>query len=96
MDYITLIDWHCSGNTLTKTELILLDIEFDMRIKNIDNKSSLEPAPPHICKASHIDEGSLWISCFASVLDQLYPVGMGITRLKRLSQILDKFNLLKE
>ena len=96
MDYITLIDWHCAGNTLSESELKLLDVEFNMRIQNINSLTSLEVAPPHICTASFTNEGSFWVSCFASVLDQLIPIDSGKTRVKRLKEILDEYNLLKK
>tara|TARA_Y100001968_G_C19075906_1_gene580658 strand:+ start:301 stop:594 length:294 start_codon:yes stop_codon:yes gene_type:complete len=95
MDYLTLIDWHCSGNSLSDAELKILDIEFYLRIENIDQNSSLEIAPPHICKASLTDEGSYWIVCFASVLDQLCPLYKDRSRLDLLLEILYKFKLVR-
>tara|TARA_Y100001968_G_scaffold240110_1_gene223638 strand:+ start:3758 stop:4051 length:294 start_codon:yes stop_codon:yes gene_type:complete len=94
MDYKTLIDWHCSGNVLDEDDIEILEIELTQSIKAIAEISSIDIAPPHICKVCLLSENSLWISCLAKVLDQLRPIKIGQSRVQKLFNLLCQYDLI--
>tara|TARA_Y100001968_G_scaffold333383_1_gene395868 strand:+ start:924 stop:1217 length:294 start_codon:yes stop_codon:yes gene_type:complete len=94
MDYKTLVDWHCSGNSLDLEDLDKLEIELETILNKLDKNSLLDIAPSHICKACLLAEKSLWISCLAMVLDQLRPRNRGKQRTQNLFNLLCKKGLL--
>ena len=77
MDWKTSLDWYCSGNTLDKNDIELLENEYQQVLKANNNELEMEVAPKHICKKALVCEGSFWITCLASVLDQLSPISLG-------------------
>ena len=81
MNYQMLLECHAAGTPITPQEATLLDLELDSQIASIKvsrTQGCIEVAPDHICKASSVCIGSLWITCLAAVLDQLNPVSAGI------------------
>lgn len=81
MNYQLLIEYHVSGTEITELEAKLLDLELYSQIESIKVSSSqgcLKVAPDHICNASHVRKGSLWITCLAALLDQLSPTALGV------------------
>ncbi len=80
MDWKTSLDWYCSGNTLEKEDVDLLEKYYHQVINEIDTKFSLELAPKHICNQTNIPEGSSWFTAVAVVLDRLNPVKTGKPR----------------
>ena len=94
MDYKTLIDWHCSGNKLDIEDLEILDSEFNECMKGSNTSYYFDIAPPHICNSCMIAENSLWISCLASVLDQLKPIEKANQRTKKLFNFLCRKRLI--
>ena len=75
-----LLECHAAGTTITKQEAEILDLELDSQIASIQisrTQGCIEPAPEHICKAASVCKGSLWITCFAAVLDTINPLPMG-------------------
>ncbi|WP_320667411.1 hypothetical protein [Prochlorococcus sp. MIT 1307] len=80
MNYQMLLECHAAGTAITKKEAELLDLELDSQIASIKvsrTQGCIEVAPDHICKSALVCKGSFWITCFASVLDQINPVSMG-------------------
>ncbi len=66
---------------MTKEEAHLLDLELDSQLASIRvsrTQGCIEVAPDHICEAASVCMGSLWITCFASVLDKVSPVQLGL------------------
>ena len=94
MDYKTLIDWHCSGNILNKQDIEILEMELTQSIIDIKEISSVDIAPPHICKVCLLSENSLWISCLAKVLDQLRPIEIGQSRVQKLFNLLCQYDFI--
>ena len=80
MDWKTSLDWYCSGNSLEKEDVDLLEKHYQQVINEIDTNLSLELAPKHICNQTNIAEGSFWITAVAVVLDRLNPVKTGNPR----------------
>ena len=75
-----LLECHAAGTAITENEAKLLDLELDSQIASIKvsrTQGCIKVAPDHICSAAQVCEGSLWITCFASVLDQIIPVAIG-------------------
>ena len=75
-----LLESHAAGTAITQQEAQLLDLELDSQIANIKvsrAQGCVEIAPDHICEAASVRKGSYWITCFASVLDQINPVPIG-------------------
>ena len=65
---------------MTNDELQMLEIELDTQIESIKvsrTQGCLKIAPKHICKAAHVFEGSVWITCLAAVLDKCSPPSLG-------------------
>ena len=80
MNYQLLLEWYSEGTKLTEQEIELLELELYSQIESIKalhEQGCLKIAPDHICKGAYVGKGSLWISCLASVLDQLSPREIG-------------------
>ena len=90
MDWKTSLDWYCSGNTLDKEDVALLEQHYREVRKGIYTDSSLELAPKHICNQTKIPEGSSWFTAVAVVLDRLKPVPTGTARSLIVDQLLRK------
>ncbi len=81
MNYQLLLECYSVGTEITKLEAELLDLELYSQIESIKVSSSqgcLQVAPDHICGASRVCNGSLWITCLAAVLDRLIPPSLGV------------------
>tara|TARA_Y100001968_G_scaffold183133_1_gene167792 strand:- start:54237 stop:54548 length:312 start_codon:yes stop_codon:yes gene_type:complete len=81
MNYQMLLEGYAKGVTISKVEAELLDIELYAQLESIKvsrTQGCIEVAPDHICQAAIVCEGSLWITCLASVLDQLISPSLGI------------------
>ncbi len=75
-----LLECHAAGTAITKQEAEVLDIELESQIASIKVSSTqgcTTKAPAHICEAASVCTGSLWITCFAAILDQINPVPIG-------------------
>ena len=75
-----LLECHAAGTSMTKQEAQLLELELDSQIASIKvsrSQGCIEVAPDHICEVASVCKGSLWITCFAAVLDQVNPVPIG-------------------
>ena len=80
MNYQLLLECYSSGTEITEDELQMLEIELDTQIESIKvsrTQGCLKIAPKHICKAALVCEGSVWITCLASVLDKCSPPSLG-------------------
>ena len=80
MNYQLLLECYSSGSEMTKDELQMLEIELDTQIESIKisrTQGCMKIAPIHICKAALVCEGSVWITCLASVLDKCSPPSLG-------------------
>ncbi len=80
MNYQLLLEWHAAGTAINAQEVQLLELELDSQIASIKvslTQGCIEIAPNHICKAALVAKGSLWITCLASILDQLKTVPLG-------------------
>ena len=80
MNYQLLLECYSSGSEMTKDELQMLEIELDTQIESIKvsrTQGCLQIAPKHICEAALVCEGSIWITCLASVLDKCSPPSLG-------------------
>ena len=80
MNYQLLIECYALGSEITNGEIQMLDIELDTQIESIkvsQTQGCLQIAPNHICKTALVCEGSLWITCLASVLDKYSPPSLG-------------------
>ena len=73
MDWKTSLDWYCSGNTLDREDIHILETHYQQVLNSKDTEKSLEIAPKHICNQTKIPEGSLWIEAVAEALDRLRP-----------------------
>tara|TARA_Y100001968_G_scaffold281270_1_gene278416 strand:+ start:162 stop:467 length:306 start_codon:yes stop_codon:yes gene_type:complete len=81
MNYQMLLECYAKGVIISKDEAVLLDIELYSQLESIKvsrTQGCIEVAPDHICQVASVCEGSLWITCLASVLDQLIPPSLGI------------------
>ena len=75
-----LLECHAAGTSISKQEAQLLELELDSQIASIKisrSQGCIKIAPDHICQAACVCKGSLWITCFAAVLDQVNPVPIG-------------------
>ncbi len=75
-----LLECHAAGTAITKEEAQILELELDSQLASISvsrTQGCVEAAPDHICEAASVRKGSYWITCFASVLDQINPVPIG-------------------
>ena len=80
MNYQMLLECYSKGVRISIDEAELLDIELYSQLESIKvsrTQGCIEVAPDHICNASNVCNGSLWITCLASVLDQLIPPSLG-------------------
>ena len=76
-----LIECYASGSGISEDELQMLELELYTQIESIKvsrTQGCLQIAPKHICKTALVCEGSLWITCLASVLDKCSPPALGI------------------
>ncbi len=76
-----LLECHAAGTFITEGEARLLDLELDSQIASIKvsrTQGCVEVAPDHICHSAHVCKGSAWITCFASILDEIIPVEIGM------------------
>ena len=81
MNYQMLLECYSKGVKISIDEAELLDIELYSQLESIKvsrSQGCIDVAPDHICQASNVCEGSLWITCLASVLDQLIPSSLGV------------------
>ncbi len=80
MNYQMLLECYCKGVTISKDEAELLDIELYSQLESIKvsrTQGCIKVAPDYICEAANVCKGSLWITCLASILDQLIPPVLG-------------------
>ena len=80
MNYQMLLECHAAGTSISKQEAQLLELELDSQIASIKvsrTQGCIEIAPDHICMSASVCKRSLWITCFAAVLDQVNPVPIG-------------------
>ncbi len=80
MNYQMLLECYASGAGINEEELKMLDIELDTQIESIQvsrDEGCTKVAPKHICNATLVCKGSLWITCLASVLDKCDPPAIG-------------------
>ena len=80
MNYQLLLECYASGSEMTLDELQMLEIELDTQIESIKvsrTQGCLKIAPKHICNAALVCDGSVWITCLASVLDKCSPPSLG-------------------
>ena len=80
MNYQLLLECYSTGTEMTEDELQMLEIELDTQIESIKvsrTQGCLQIAPKHICEAALVCEGSIWITCLASVLDKCSPPSLG-------------------
>ena len=80
MNYQLLLECYSTGTEMTEDELQMLEIELDTQIESIKvsrTQGCLEIAPKHICEAALVCEGSIWITCLASVLDKCSLPSLG-------------------
>ena len=96
MDFKTILDWHCSGNSLNYNDLKLLENEYFLETEKLKKVKCAEVAPQHICKACLIPDNNYWITCLASVLDQLIPLNCDRSRNDELILLLVEYGLLIE
>ncbi len=75
-----LMECYAYGSMITKDEILMLDIELETQIESIKvskTQGCLQIAPKHISKAALFSEGSIWITCLASLLDKCSPPSFG-------------------
>ncbi len=80
MNYQMLLECHAAGTAITKKEAELLEFELDSQLASIKvsrTQGCVKAAPDHICESASVCKGSVWITCFAAVLDQVNPVSIG-------------------
>ena len=90
MNYQILLESYAAGESISEDELPLLELELDIQIENIKfsrSQGCTKEAPHNICKSAHVGEGSIWIICFASILDKSYPHSLG--RKSRAERVFD-------
>ena len=76
MNYQLLVEYYSIESEFLEQEIKLLELEFFTQMEKIkisSNQGFLKVAPNHICDASNLCRGSLWITCLAAVLDALKP-----------------------
>ena len=75
-----LMECYASGSGISEDELQMLEIELYTQIESIKvsrTQGCLQIAPKHICKSTHVCEGSIWITCLASLIDKCSPPSLG-------------------
>ena len=80
MNYQMLMECYASGSVISEDELQMLEIELYTQIESIKVsriQGCLQIAPKHICKTALVCEGSIWITCLASVLNKCNPPALG-------------------
>ena len=74
------MECYASGSDLSEDELQMLEIELYTQIESIKvsrTQGCLQIAPKHICKSTLVCEGSIWITCLASLIDKCSPPSLG-------------------
>ena len=69
-----------AGNAITKQGAEFLELELFIQLLSIQvsrTQGYIQVAPDHVCEAVCVCKGSLSITCFAAVIDQVNPVPMG-------------------
>ena len=92
-DCKSLIEDYCSTGNLSVEEVDFLEQEHLKTMSHISEKSSPSVANSRVCEVCHLEEGSLWIICNASILDKVRPVKTGKQRAHKLFDTLCKFNI---
>ena len=85
------MECHAQGTKINQTEADILDLELYAQMQSIKvsrTQGCLEIAPDHICNATFLCKGSLWITCLVALLDQIIPVPLG-TKARR-AQVFDE------
>ena len=75
-----LLECYASKAQISYEEVKMLELELDTQIENIKvsrSQGCIKIAPKHICKAALVCDGSFWITCLASVLDNCDPPTLG-------------------
>ena len=75
-----MLEGYAGGESISKDELTLLELEIETQIENIKfsrSQDCTKEAPKNICKAARVCEGTSWIIFFSSILDKSYPHSLG-------------------
>ena len=95
LDFKNIIESYCLTGTLSEEELDFLEIEHIRTMSSISEILSPSIAFLHICEACHLEPGSYWIICNASILDKIRPVKTGKPRAHKLFDALCKYKLFR-
>ena len=95
-DFKTLIEDYCGTGKLSEEEVDFLESEHIKTMSKISEIVSPSIAHWNICEACNLEQGSLWISCNASILDRIRPVNTGKPRSYKLFDALCKNKLYRQ
>tara|TARA_B100000579_G_C22604147_1_gene744099 strand:- start:222 stop:524 length:303 start_codon:yes stop_codon:yes gene_type:complete len=92
-DFKTVIRDYCGKGKLSEEEIDFLESEHIRIMSSIGEIISPSIANLNICEACNLEPGSFWITCNASILDQIRPVKTGKPRSYKLFDALCKYQL---
>ena len=93
LDFKTVIEDYCGTGKLSDEEIDFLEREHIRTMSIISEILSPSIANWNICEACHLERGSFWISCNASILDRIRPVKTGKPRAHKLFDALCQYKL---
>tara|TARA_Y100001968_G_C19309518_1_gene693401 strand:- start:524 stop:826 length:303 start_codon:yes stop_codon:yes gene_type:complete len=93
LDYKTIIEKYCETGKLSDEEVDFLERQHLKTMSVISEVLSPSIAHWKVCEACHLEKGSLWITCNASILDRIRPVKTGKPRAHSLFDSLCQYKL---
>ena len=94
-NFKTVIEDYCGTGKLSEEEVDFLEREHIKTMSKICETLSPSIAHWNICEACNLEQGSLWISCNASILDRIRPVTKGMKRSYKFFYALCQYNIYK-
>ena len=92
-DFETVIEDYCGTGKISNEEVDFLEREHIKTMSLISERLSPTIAHWNICEACHLEQGSFWITCNASILDRIRPVKSGKPRAYKLFDALCQYKL---
>ena len=92
-EFKTIIEDYCGTGQLSQSQVDFLEREHIKTMALISEIKSPSIANWNICEACHLEQGSFWITCNASILDRIRPVKTGKPRAHKLYGALCQYKL---
>ena len=96
MNMCSILENYCYSLKISDIELDFLErswLESLQKHQYLNRFPSFAPAI--VCNKAGVKNGSYWITCNAAILDELRPLGTGISRSKKIFSVLDQAGIIE-